>query len=119
VSNYLSRIKHGRTGQTFFNYINQRAFQFNDELAGLYPNNPNILDQRPCALSDYNNGATLIRAGAVHTHLFHRICKTARPMETPLCRMCFYSYTSRSFVTTAKRLYIQNEGLSEIFRETS
>ena len=151
-----------------------------------YPYFPNIRVQHPCALSDYNNGATLIRTEAVHTHLFfgycqtgisenylrvsiagfacslccmqgtflarrrtvridlkntqkpprgwnsglrrstviiimgsacrpsfkppaatflaastHRICKLARPMETPLCRMCFYSHTCNGFMTVA------------------
>ena len=60
------------------------------ELGGIYPDNPDILVPHPCALSDYNNGATLTRAGTVHTHLFsHQICKLARPMGRPLCRMCF------------------------------
>lgn len=40
-----------------------------------YPYNPENPVQHPCALSDYNNGATLTRAGMVRTHLFHRICK--------------------------------------------
>jgi hypothetical protein len=40
-----------------------------DQLAGLYPYNPSISDQHPCALSDYNNGATLIRTGMMRTHL--------------------------------------------------
>ena len=31
----------------------------------------------------------------------HRICKLARPMETPLCRMCFYSHTCNGFMTVA------------------
>ena len=35
-----------------------------------YPYFPNIRVQHPCALSDYNNGATLTRTGEVHTHLF-------------------------------------------------
>ncbi len=60
-----------------------------DELAGLYPNNPDILDQHPNALSDRNDGATLTRRGVVHTHLFHLICKLARLRDKPLCRMCF------------------------------
>jgi hypothetical protein len=38
--------------------------------------------------------ATLTCAQALHTHLFHRICKLARPMDTPLCRICVYSHTS-------------------------
>ena len=46
-------------------------------------------DHLCCALSDDINGATWSRAKVVRTHLFHRICKLARPMETPLCRMCF------------------------------
>lgn len=54
------------------------------------------------------------RKGGAYTS-FHRICNSARPMETPLCRMCFLFLHSYWFVTNAKQLYLQNEGLSEIF----
>ena len=68
--------------------INQQApYLFCSRACQIYPCNPDNLIQHLCALSDYNNGATLIRAGMVHTHLFHRICKLARLVETPLCRM--------------------------------
>jgi hypothetical protein len=54
----------------------------------------------------------------LHTHLFHRICNLARPMETPLCRMCFlFLHHCSGLLAAAGRLYIQNEGLSELFRE--
>jgi len=62
-----------------------------------YPYGPNILVQHPCALSDYNNGATLTRVGAMHTHLFYRICNLAGPMESPLCRMCFLFLHAQRF----------------------
>ena len=48
---------------------------YSTSLPDFYPNNPDILDQHPSALSDCNNGATLTRTWAVHTHLFHRICE--------------------------------------------
>ena len=69
-----------------------------------YPYNPDIQVQHPGALSDDNNGATLIRAGMRRTRLFHRICKLARPMETPLCRMIFLFLHQPWFNTTAKTI---------------
>ena len=36
----------------------------------------------------------------------------------PCVECAFYSHTNSGFVTTVKQLYIQNEGLSEIFWET-
>ena len=59
----------------------------------------------PSRVADYNNGATLLRAGAVRIHFFHRICNLARPVETPLCKMCFYCYTSSSH-SRSKNNYI-------------
>jgi len=43
-----------------FDHVNRPARY--GRLAGTYPDNPIILDQRPGALSDRNSGATLIRA---------------------------------------------------------
>jgi hypothetical protein len=85
-------------------------------LAGTYPSIQTTLIQHPGVRSDDNNGATLIAAGWCVHIFFHRICNLARPVETPLCKIWFYSYTSRSR-TAAKQLYIQNEGLREIFWE--
>jgi hypothetical protein len=50
------------------------------------PNNPIL---HPCALSDYNCGATLIRARMCVHVFFHRIRDLAGPMETPLCKISF------------------------------
>jgi hypothetical protein len=61
-SKYATNLKH---------YINQQARRDRFDrigLTGLYPNHPDILVQHPCALSDDNNGATLIRAGVMRTH---------------------------------------------------
>jgi hypothetical protein len=50
------------------------------------PNNP---FRHPCALSDYNCGATLTRARACVHVFFHRIRILAGPMDTPLCKISF------------------------------
>lgn len=71
---------------TVFNTINQRASFKQASLPDLSLQSKHS-SQHSRAQSDYNNGATLTRAGMAHTHLFHRICKLARPMETPLCNM--------------------------------
>jgi len=52
----------------------------------------------------------------VHTLLFHLICNSARLMDTPLCRMLFLFSHLLWVMPIAKQLYIQNEGLSEIFQ---
>src|SRR3712207_3730418 len=44
---------------------------------------------RVAALSDCNSGATLTTAATMRTHLSIEFAKLPRPMETPLCRMCF------------------------------
>ena len=36
-------------------------------------------------------------------------------MDVPLCRMCFLFSHAYRIVTGTKQLYLQNEGLSEIF----
>ena len=51
----------------------------------------------------------------VHTLLFHRISYSVRPMDTPPCRMLFLFAHMLWVMPIAKRLYIQNEGLSDIF----
>jgi hypothetical protein len=51
------------------NFINRPA-RLLIVLAGLYPYNPSILIQHPCAQSDDNNGATLTGAGVVRIHFF-------------------------------------------------
>jgi hypothetical protein len=63
-----------------------------------YPYFPNIRVQHPCALSDYNNGATLTRTGEVHTHLFFLeaskqvflkiICAFQSPASHARCAVC-------------------------------
>ena len=51
----------------------------------------------------------------VHTLLFHRISYSVRPMDTPPCRMLFLFSHMLWVMPIAKQLYIQNEGLSDIF----
>lgn len=51
----------------------------------------------------------------VHTLLFHRISYSVRPMDTPPCRMLFLFLHMLWVMPIAKQLYIQNEGLSDIF----
>jgi hypothetical protein len=63
-----------------FDIINRRASRkaFDQRLRASLPDlslHSKHSGQHPSALSDCNNGATLIRAGTVRTHLFHRICK--------------------------------------------
>lgn len=57
------------------------------QLAGLILKIPNFPIQQPSAVSDYNNGATLIRAGPCVHVISTDICNLARPVETPLCKM--------------------------------
>lgn len=38
----------------------------------------------------------------MRTHLFHRICKLARPVDTPLCRMSLLFLHLQRFLTEAK-----------------
>lgn len=51
----------------------------------------------------------------VHTLLFHRISNLVRPMDTPPCRMLFLFLHTLWVMPIAKQLYIQNEGLIDIF----
>lgn len=51
----------------------------------------------------------------VHTLLFHRFSYSVRPMDTPPCRMLFLFSHMLWVMPIAKQLYIQNEGLSDIF----
>jgi hypothetical protein len=87
-------IGFGENGKRY--QLHQPASRAFARLAGTYPYNPNpSLIRHPRSPTDYNNGATLPVARMVHIRFFHRICNLARPVETPLCKMCFYSYTSR------------------------
>ncbi|HEY0491209.1 MAG TPA: hypothetical protein VGD30_16990, partial [Telluria sp.] len=77
------------------------------------PSNP---IQHSCAVSDYNYGATLIRAGmCVHIFSIEFAIWRGR-WRRPCVKYRFNSYTSRG-LTAACRLYIQNEGLRENFWE--
>jgi hypothetical protein len=84
-----------------------------------YPCDPVIRILHSCAQPDYNSGATLACASMMRTRLSIEFA-IRRGRWTRLCVECsFYSYTCRGFSPAAKQLYIQNEGLSEIFRETA
>ena len=108
----------GQRRQNGFCCINRLAHSQQRRAGRTYPDNPIILDHVLARYPIATAVQTLIRAGTVHTHLFHRICELARPMETPLCRMCFlFLHAPRPLWAKASRLYIQNEGLSENFRE--
>ncbi|MBJ7309139.1 hypothetical protein ACFOLJ_16285 [Rugamonas sp. CCM 8940] len=58
----------GENGKRY--QLHQPASTALDRACRTYPYNPNILIQHSCPQSDYNNGATLIRAGVVRIHFF-------------------------------------------------
>jgi hypothetical protein len=68
--------------------ITRRAARW-DSLPVLILTIPNNPFRHSCTLSDYNCGATLIRARTCVHVFFHRICNLAGPMETPLCKISF------------------------------
>ena len=77
------------------NFINQRARQ--KIRANRYLSLQTItLIQHLHAHPITTIGATLMRVKVMRIHFFHQICNLARPVETPLCKICSYSYTSRS-----------------------
>ncbi len=128
------RAKHGNIGtrqlgqakrnvmvqqfrQPGYNHIHQRA-RTTGALAGKILNIQTSDPTFPRAARLQQRWQPWLAQQMLHTHLFHRICNKARPMETPLCRMCFlFLHLRRGLLATAGRLYIQNEGLSELFRE--
>src|SRR6266571_6801384 len=86
------------------------------QLAGTYPYNSKQSIPQPCALSDYNNGATLTRSRpCIHVFSIEFAIWRGR-WRRPCVKYRFNSYTSRG-LTAACRLYIQNEGLRENFWE--
>lgn len=77
-----------RDRQTGFNHINQRASRKRGSARQTYPYSSSNLVQRRCPIRLQQRCNPDARSDDAYTS-FHRICKSARPMETPLCRMCF------------------------------
>ena len=71
-----------------------------------YPSYPHHSNSAPWCLIRLQQRCNLDHRRVVRTHFFHRICNLARPVETPLCKIWFCSYTIRC-ITAAKQLYIQ------------
>ena len=91
------------------------SFAISAKLAGLIFTFQAFVSSILARLSDYNSGATLI-SQRWYVHIFSVEFANRRGRRTRPCVECaFYSYTHSDSVITVKQLYIQNEGLSEIF----
>jgi hypothetical protein len=87
---FSMRLTSGRAKTTSVIDANiRRADRNPGQLASTYPYDSKQSNSSALRAIRLQQRCNLDPRRDVHTHIFHRICNLARPMETPLCKISF------------------------------